>query len=195
VNGISKASGSVAHSGGGPGISTTINFGDLQSAFGGSLKICDIYIRDTTGSYANTNFGNGKVILLTPNAAGRVTNFTPVGQPANWQNAAEIPPQGDSDYNYSAAVGAEDCYKLSAPGTNATVGGVQVFASARMDTVNPRGIELGIGNGTTENFGSPYGLTQTYAGYTSQFSNNPFTGVGWFNVDLTTLQAAVEVYS
>ena len=85
---------------------------------------------------------------------------------------------------------------MSAASGISGVYGICVIADQRQDTSGGgRTIELGVGDGSTRQYGSAWGLGTTYAMNTTPFSFNPITSSAWTLGDLTTLQVAARLAS
>jgi hypothetical protein len=153
---------------------------------------------DTTGSFDNAPVGVAISIPYTPLGAGNKTQWAVTGA-ANGYQALQNIPANSSEYISSNTVGQEETVTL----TNlfsislSAVYGVSVGASQEEDTPGGgRSTTLGVGNGTTQNYGTIYNdwpLGTTYAYNVTPFSSNPFTSVAWQPTDLTTLECAVKL--
>jgi hypothetical protein len=153
----------------------------------------DVYINDPTGSYNNGFEGDLHVGYLIPTANGRVHAWTPLSG-TNWSEVDDVPPDGDTSYNSANTTGLEDCYVLGAiPNTVNQVVAVQVSAYARRDASGSRSVALGVGNGTSESFGSNVALGSSYSYAVQNFDTNPLTGEPWVATDLSAIQGAIKV--
>jgi hypothetical protein len=190
LNGALAASGSISSS-------ASISLVTIYETVSSGLEIDDYYICDGSGTTNNTFLGNQKVVTYMPSAAGRVTQFTPEGESANYECVDEIPSDGDTTYVQSQTPGNVDCYDLALiSGQTAPTGaiaGVKVTSVARIDNAGSRTLESGIGNGTSESYGNAVGLSGSYVSYPSFFAENPFTSAPFAPGDLASLQAAIQV--
>jgi hypothetical protein len=197
VNGTLLVSGNYTGSAPNFPIATTLvgsNLGLLPGAI--SFFIDDFYCIDGTQSVNNAPLGPQIVKVASPSAAGRVTQFTPFGMTFNWQCVSITPPPGDTDYVTSTVVGTTDAYALSTVTGLSQLNGVKIDGNARQ-TVGGGGrtLNVGIGNGTLENYVQPQSLTTSYVMLPGIFNSNPFTASPWAVGDLTTLQAAIQIAS
>jgi hypothetical protein len=125
-----------------------------------------------------------------------LTQFTPFGMGANWECVSIIPPPGDTDYVYGSVVGTTDAYALGTISGLSQLNGVMTLANARQTVAGGgRTLNVGIGNGTTQNYTQPQSLTTTYTMLNAVYNTNPFTASPWALGDLTTLQAAIQIAS
>lgn len=175
-----------------------VQIGDTNNSTGGTLIIDDLYIYDHTGTDHN-NFASKlfniipKIIVSPPSGDGRITQLTPTGLASNWANAANIPPVEGSDYNGTATIGHADAYAMTPPTFNG-IYGVQAKADlSQSDPSGTRSVSLGIGNGSTETYNSPIGLTDQFTFYTSQFPLDPNTGSAWTTAGFNAAQAAIQL--
>jgi hypothetical protein len=154
---------------------------------------CDFVANDLSGAYNNDFLGDVQVIPSFVNNNGRVNQFTPNGAGANWQCVSETVPDDDTTYNSSNTVGQRDCYRHSIPGGITQVLGLQIVAEVRKDIAGTRVIDLGVGNGTTESFGSDQTLSTSWGFARQIFDSNPNTSAAWASGDLTTFQSAIKI--
>lgn len=156
----------------------------------------DLYMCNGAGTVNNSFLGDVAVECLFPNGAGQFTQFTPHGQPQNWQCVSQNPPNGDSDYVSSSTVGNTDFYTIqSIPGTPSAVVAVQIVASARKDDSFTRVLGIGFGNGTTSVFNSGSSLGSNYIMYTQPYDTNPITGLSWDVTHVDNGQIGIQVIS
>ena len=191
-----------------PGSSTTVNrlfYGVVN--IGGStnpIYIDDLALNDTTGTVDNSWCGDGRVILLTPNDNGDVSQL--VGQDAdstnNYLNVDDFPHDTDTTYNQSSTLNEYDLYNLTPCGlTEVTILRVIPEARAR-DTVAEGGLaSLPIsvsGAGVYE--GENRSLLTSYtrilgSGGGSGYTLNPSTSLPWETSELDNLQVGFKVRS
>ena len=192
VNGIVVASGSATVA---VAATTSVVFGDFQGLFGPSnLEVGTMYVNDSTGSFCNGPLGNTYMNLLLPDSEGRVDTWTPFGNSPNFACVNTVPPPGDATYNFTSTVNNADCYGLQAPAGNlGSITGVVSMASLRIDVAGSRSVAVGLGNGSTESYGSGVAMTTSYNTVRQNFSSNPFTSSAWLTTDIAALQGAVKV--
>ena len=91
----------------------------------------DAVLMDAEGSAFNAFLGNKHVEAHAINDAGFYTTWEPFPPGSlNWENVAEIPPDGNTTYNY-APDGTKDTFAFT-PTTATTVNGVMVKLCARV---------------------------------------------------------------
>ena len=175
----------------------TVQVGGCQVGGSATTIIVDsTYALDTTGSYDNAPLGPCLSAPMVPNAPGNASAWTPNGAALGWECISNIPAKGDAEYISSSTSGQQETCALSVPSYLTGVYGVNVICDQRQDSAGGgRTTELGIGNGSTESYGSAWGLGTTYAMNSTAFSSNPFTSTGWALADLSTLQVAVKCAS
>jgi hypothetical protein len=163
----------------------------------GTLIIDDLALNDTTGGVDDSWCGDGRVILIQPNAAGDVTMLTP-STGSNYQCVDEIPANGDTDYVESDTPADYDLYNLEACGlSDVTIKRIWAEARAR-DTVAVGGeVALVIKTGGTEFDGPNVALLTTYSKQVlgTVHRVNPDTTVAWTVSDIDALQAGPKVIS
>jgi hypothetical protein len=186
----------------GRGQPTVCAFGNVPSISSGyateTTYFDDLYLCDSSGSAHNTGpIGDKKIVIMIPNGAGNETQFSVVGESDNWQAVSQNPPLYDSAYVSSTTIGDEDTYTLSTPATAFTaVDAIAVTVLARKDDAGDRTISAGIGNGTTQAYGTAYGLGADYTYAQTIFDGeNPLTSAAFTPTDLTTLEAALKIES
>jgi hypothetical protein len=181
-----------------PGADTTVDNLYISANTGaGTLYIDDIAINDTTGGVDDSWCGDGKVIILTPNAAGDATQWStfPTGT-ANYADVDDIPSDSDTTYVYSSGTNAYDLYNLPASGlSNVTINRVWAEARAK-DTVAEGGtVSLLLKTNDMIATGSSQSLLTTYTKQVlgDVYTTNPQSGVAWSVVELDALQVGQMV--
>lgn len=190
-NGVLVASGTGSPNGGAP--LNTVNFGDLSAVCNGGLIMDDIYIADNTFPTPPTPIGNFVVNALLPNQDASV-QWTPVGASPNFACVDNVPPN-PSEYVQGGSVGLIDSYVVNtfSAGVSAIIA-VVAQVVAEQDAAGNRAVEVGVGNGVSTTFGSPFGLGTVYAAFQSPFSLNPNNGdQAWTFGDLFGIEAAITV--
>lgn len=155
----------------------------------------DLYFCDTTGSANNTFLGDRRIIVATPNANGRLSQWTTqvggtTSQP--WTAVNETTPDGDTSYIADSTTGHIHDFTLS----SVSVGGVnavQVNVDMRKDDAGTHTLGTGVGDGTTENFDAGTAVPSSYAMAIRTMDTNPLTSAAWATSDLASLQACVKV--
>ncbi len=174
--------------------------GGSQIGIGTTPIVVDsTYAIDTSGSFCNALLGPCISIPYIPSGVGNASGFSVFGESFGWQALAVIPPAGDTSYIYSATPTTQESCATTGPADITAVYGLSVIANQRQDTAGGgRTTSLGVGNGSSQIYGSLYGtwpLGTTYKTNTTPFSFNPFTSVAWALADLTTLEVSAKVAS
>jgi hypothetical protein len=161
-----------------------------------AIDVDDFYVLNATAPN-NTFLGDIKIYPIYPSGNGRISGFSRFGgtSSGNYTAVNENPPDGDVSYVYTATAGTEDAYTLSALSNVATVKAVQICGYVRKDDTPSHVVALGVGNGTTESFGSGTAVNTTYSYILQPFDQNPLTSAAWAVTDFTTLQGAVKLVS
>jgi len=185
-----------------PAAITTINNFQWGFTTAGNISynMDDIAINDTAGLNDNTWCGDGRVLLMTPDADGDAIELTRGGTDsgANWSQVDEIPPNNDTDYVYSTGSGQYDLYQFTSGSlivpVDSNIARVWVEAIARETAADGDSIQLGIKSGGTENWSSDIAVTTAYNRYVgTEMLVNPVSATTWTISDLDALQAGVKV--
>jgi hypothetical protein len=175
-----------------PGSDTTIN----RINYWGSTTflIDDLALNDTAGGVDDTWCGDGKIVMLRPNAAGDVTQLTPSAG-ANWECVDECPPN-TADYVSSATAGQYDLYNCNTYTLQSgeVVRRVQVEARCLEESALGDSIKLGVKTESTEYFGASQPVLTSYRRYVgNDLKVNPNTAAAWTQLELDALQVGVTV--
>jgi len=180
-----------------PGTDTAFNRFDFTH-WGGNWGFGDDFaMNDTTGEVDNSWCGDGKVILLTPNGNGDVTQLdgSDGNQTDNYLLVDDIPDDGDTTYVESDTIDEYDLYNLSPCGlTNVDIQRVEVISLTR-DTVAAGGkIALKIKTNGVEYDSSDISLLTTFTPcHGTVHRTNPQSGLAWSVADLDALQIGPKV--
>jgi len=159
-----------------------------------TFQLDDLALNDTTGGVDNSWCGDGRVILLIPNAAGDVTGLTPSAG-NNFECVDDIPHDTDTTYVEDSVVDDYDLYNLAASGlVDKTI--LRVWAESRArDTVAAGGLmQLGLKTVATEYWSSDLTLLTTYDDYRGTVHTaNPNTLAAWTIAQLDALQVGFKV--
>ena len=159
-----------------------------------TFQLDDLALNDTTGGVDDSWCGDGKVVILLPNAAGDVTQLTPSAGD-NYAAVDDIPHDTDTTYVESSTQNQYDLYNLSASGlSGVTIRRVWAEARAR-DTVAEGGLlALGLKTVSTEYWGDDLNMLTTYNDYRGTVHTiNPNTLAAWTVAQLDALQVGVKV--
>lgn len=176
-----------------PSTATTIHQVWLRGIGGSAYHwFDDVALNDTTGGVDDSWPGDGKIIAITPDAAGDSTQWTP-STGANYQNVDERPPNDDTDYNYTSTDGNVDLFNLTSPTlTGIGVQRIIVKGTARKEAANGDQMRLCVKTGGTVYNGSDYGFSTLYSRLQEHWRLNPNTSLAWTQSDLDGLQAGYE---
>ena len=169
----------------------------LQGFGNGPVRFADMLVMDTTTAVNNAFFTTDPVAVPhMPSANGRVNNFGVFpGSDQNWQAVDEIPPDGDTSFVFSSNIGDIDAYQQPSFTGSATIYAVNALAYARIDSAGgSRTLAVGVGNGSTETFGTGMVFASTsYLYAETPLNENPETSAPWAAADFSTLQVAIKV--
>lgn len=179
-----------------PGTDTTIN----RFYFGVSNNYWyhdDIAINDTSGAADNSWCGDGKIIALTPNGNGDVSQLTGSDGDStdNYLHVDEAVSDGDTTYTQSESADNYDLYNLTNCGlSHVTINRVWVEARARDTVADGGNCQLGLKT-TSEYWSSNISLLTTYTKQVlgTFYTTNPYTGSAWTTTQLDGLQAGFKV--
>jgi len=169
--------------------------------FGGGgtvLRIDDIAINDPSGGEDDLWCGDGKIILLTPEADGDKSEWmgSDSDQINNYLLVDEIPSDGDSTYVVASGIGVTDLYHVtdfSIP--NADIISVQVEGRARSTVAEGDELIPMIKTGGVEFESTPVQLLTAYSKKVlgTRYTTNPDTDAAWTVEDLNSLQIGQKV--
>lgn len=174
------------------GVATTIA---SSSANGQYFAYDDLAINDTAGSLNNGKPGDGRVVLLSPSAAGSSTALTRGGTDtgANWSQTSEVP-SSMTQYVFSATAATRDLYTLGdLTVTPGSINTVDVLALAQNSDAGAGSIGLTVKSGATTNEGSAQALATTAQYYRQAYETDPATSAAWTASAVNALEAGVTV--
>lgn len=179
-----------------PGAETTF---DNFKWTGDNTYLDDIAINDTFGAVDNSWCGDGRVIALTPNGNGDLSQLTnQLGNSTdNYSYVDEKPSDGDTDYVQGSTVDQKDLYALTDCGlTGISISRVWAESRSR-DTVAAGGLlALTIKTNSTEYSSADIALLNTYSRVIgTDYPLNPNTGVAWTIAQVDALQAGPKTRS
>jgi hypothetical protein len=181
-----------------PGSETTFNRVNFEFyRHPSNIRVDDIAINDTTGSVNNSWCGDGKIVLIKPNAAGDRADFINSAgtTDANYTFVDEIPSDGDTTYVYPSTdpVGEYDLYNLTAPSlpSNAVITNVWGEARAKAPTTD-YGVAIRL-RGTTDTDGDTTYLGSAYQQLISDYYTTNDESEPWEETDVDDLQAGVVI--
>jgi len=176
-----------------PDTNTTIN--RLGLTTGAAFAFDDFALNSTLGGIDDSWIGDGKIKILTPNAAGDVTGLIPSAG-NNYECVDDFPNDGDTTYVGDTVVDEYDLYNLTPCGL-ANVDILRVWAEARARDVNAVGglCKLGVKTEATEYWsaGDLNLLTSYIPIVGTHHIVNPNTSLAWTVEQLDALQAGFKV--
>jgi hypothetical protein len=86
---------------------------EVSGFFGGTFRMDDFYIADTSGTFANTFLGDIRCRTIFPDANGAVQDWTSSNANPAWQNLDNVPPVSTTDYISSDLAGEVATFSLS----------------------------------------------------------------------------------
>lgn len=182
--------------GGAPLLSLTgINTQSSANAYGNIIQIGDplvnisqltfwddFHCHDASGAAPNSILGAGtRIYTKMPIAPGALSNWTPIGNPANWDCVNEAPPDDDTTY-VLAASSLEDNYGVGSAGIGASnrVNGIIRRSRVRMDDAGPHTFQNGVRSGGVDQLGPAASVSSTYSYIDNGCSIiDPNTGLPW----------------
>lgn len=156
----------------------------------------DLALNDATGTEDNAWCGDGRVILLRPDANGDVTQLT-ASTGSNYACVDEgFPANDDTDYVYSDVTNAYDLYHLENPAipSDAVIRRIWGVARAKKTVAESGAIQIGIKTGGMEYWSSDIEIGINYGNYSAPaYTKNPSTNAAWTINELNNLQIGVKV--
>lgn len=164
----------------------------------GNGTVDDFRINDTTtgpGAYPNKSWlGDLRVVDLSAISNASVA-WTPLTG-ANWQQIAEALFDGDTSYNATTAVGAQDIFNFAAlASTIDQIVGVQVMGAYRENDASTHTIAQHLSIGGTDHVGTASQLAVTYAFLADLYPVNPTTNASWTLADVNAILAGYQLAS
>jgi hypothetical protein len=161
-----------------------------------TILIDDIYVCDGTtgpGSYPNNSFvGDTRCSTLFPISNSSVA-WTPLTG-TNWSEVDETAMDGDTSYNRTATVGAQDSFNFGTLAVDINqVIGLQITVAVRKEDAGARTVAPVVVLGGTTYQGTAVSVDVTYLYITSIWPINPHTGVSWTSSDVNGMQAGYVV--
>jgi hypothetical protein len=156
----------------------------------------DFYILDPSTPPNNDFIGEVRIQTMMPDGtASTNTDFTPSAG-SNYQNVDEIPPNSDTDYNFSSTVGDKDTHTtagLTAPASVKDIYGVQVNTWSRKTDSSDRNVAAVALSGSTTVSGNSIPVTTTYRYYSDNWEEDPDTSAAWTESGVNNAEFGYEV--
>ncbi|MEM2281663.1 MAG: hypothetical protein QXZ68_06730 [Candidatus Bathyarchaeia archaeon] len=140
-------------------------------------------------------------ITLRPNAAGDLTQLTPVGATYNWDCVDDETPDDDTTYVRSSPTSdalLSDLYNIPDPPIHpgSTINSVTVVARCRSESsIYPSTVAILIKTHGSLYTGPPVYPPTTYTNYNQTWTNNPYTNQPWTIEEINALQIGVQIAS
>lgn len=147
----------------------------------------DLYVCDTSGSYANTFLGECRVQTLVPTGAGSSTQFTP-STGANWSCVDEGSPSS-ADYVAATAAGLTDRYEYGDVSGTPTVFSAALYTAFLKDDTAARSITAQVTRGGATASGATRMATSTHTVYRDHVAADPNGGGQWTYAAINAAQA------
>lgn len=173
--------------------SFTVNQYYTQYQIGGGEVSGLVSIADDWWVDLTTDLGDVHFPSIFPNAAGDVTDFTPVGAATVFDAINEHAPNDDTDYAQSSLAGDRFLTNMDdviLPGIYPVIG---IKERSRKTDTGDRTISVGLKSGVTEEFGPSRGLGTEWASTMTYWNRNPATGNMFTQAELNAIQCGMKV--
>jgi hypothetical protein len=159
-----------------------------QSIGATTLDFDDMYLFDQSGGTYNDFFGDARVDVRAVTGAGATTTFTP-STGSNFQNVDDATPNGDTDSNSTATVGAIDTFVIQdAPVTGAGIGLVQVSLYAKKSDAGTCTIASVVRHSGVNYTAAAQAPGTGYSYLSTIYSKNPGTSAAWVEADFNAAE-------
>jgi hypothetical protein len=157
--------------------------------------IDDLYVLDSSGTALNDFIGDCKVECLTPQAGnGSNTGLTCSTGTDHGALVDELPANDDTDYNFSATVGAKDTYAFTNVATVGSIKAVQVSARARKTDSATKELAVVARVGSTDYDGATQAVASTtYSQYQQIWEKCPSDNADWTIADVNAAEYGLKV--
>ena len=159
-------------------------------------KTTHVYLCDGTGSAPwNTYLGDVRVQTLLPTSNDAVA-FTPHGNGANWQNAAQIPPAPGSDYNSDTVIGDQDTFNCASVGSGlSTIYGLNVKGLFQKTDAGGRQMQTVMKSGGTTSLGPATAIGTTTGSVRQMYELDPNTSAQWTQTNANSAKPGYKINS
>jgi hypothetical protein len=167
--------------------------GGVQGGIAASIAIDDFYVNDTTtgpGMFP-MNYFAGDIRVVTLHAVGDygTPGWTPLTG-TNWSRISEAHADGDTSYNSTSTVAAQDRFTFEAlSATISNVIAIQVTGAYRKDDAGMRVVTQLLDSGGTEVAGAGYSIPTSYVYCSDLWPIDPNTGSSWTLAAANALKA------
>jgi hypothetical protein len=155
----------------------------------------DLFVLDSSGTALNDFIGDCKVECLTPQAGnGSNTGLTCSTGTDHGALVDELPANDDTDYNFSATVGAKDTYAFTNVATVGSIKAVQVSARARKTDSATKELAVVTRVGSTDYDGATQAVASTsYSQYQQIWEKRPSDNADWTIADVNAAEFGLKV--
>jgi len=147
----------------------------------------------TFDTLTEANTATSTTLTIRPNAAGDLTQWTAVGDTANYLCVDEATSDEDTTYVSCTVQNKEDLYNLENHTTQTgAISNVRVYIRAKLTAAGDDQITIEVKTGGTTYAGTTVSPTTTYADYYSDWAQNPQTASAWTWAQIDALQAGFK---
>ena len=168
--------------------------GLFSSGGGGSSTFYDdIYLVNSAGALNNDFLGDTRIEGLVPTGAGGHTDWTP-STGSNWQNVDEVPPNDNTDYNYTATVSNIDTYAMhDLTSLSGTIRAILHTLRTRKDDAGTRKVAPVFRISGTDYVGTDQVLSTSFQTIQQLYELSPATSAAWTVSEVNALEAGVKL--
>ena len=184
-----------------PGADTTANIMKFINNDYGSSGTADVYfddmgLNDTAGGVDDSWLGDGKIIIIKPNADTATLDLTPSAAVAHYTLVDEVPADGDTTYVEGSVDDEEDMYDLEACGLGDVII-TRIWTESRSRDTASSGKSVALitlASGGAEVSGGDVALAGTYTIKVlgAEELVNPVDASAWEVADIDALQAGIR---
>lgn len=148
-----------------------------------TIRVCDLYLIDLTGTFNNDFLGDVTVEYIKPDGTGADADWTPNSAVANWTVQDDVPPDSDTSYVSTTTVSDRDSYSFED-----VVGdplAIQIVTFARAESTGAAAIEHSTRIGGVDYEFNDFGIPDTaYAFQVQPLDTSPDSGVQWTKTEI-----------
>jgi hypothetical protein len=162
---------------------------------GSGNGIDDLYVLDSAGTTLNDFIGDCRVECLSPQTGnGSNTGLTCSTGTDHGALVDELPANDDTDYNFSATVGAKDTYAFTNVATIGSIKAVQVSARAKKTDSATKELAVVTRVGSTDYDGATQTVASTtYSQYQQIWAKRPSDNADWTISDVNAAEFGLKV--
>lgn len=163
--------------------SFTVGGWDTIVAGTSTMRVCDLYCIDLTGTFNNDFLGDVTVEYIKPDGVGADADWTPNSAVANWTVQDDVPPDSDTSYVSTTTVSDRDSYSFED-----VVGdplAIQICTFMRAENTGAAAIEHSTRIGGVDYEFNQFGIPDTaYAFQVQPLDTSPDSGVQWTKTEI-----------